>query len=105
MARRRGVQLFAASLKDIEKALSKMDQPPTDPRTKLPTEYHRHLSVFTKREADKLPPHRPYDHRIHLQPGVTPPSGPLYGISREELEVLKRYLEDHLKKGFIRSST
>lgn len=98
-------RVFAASMKDIDKALAKMDQKPTDPRTKLPSEYYRHLSVFMKQEADKLPPHRCYDHRIHLTEGASPPFGPLYGMSRDELLVLKKYLEDHLRKGFIRSSS
>lgn len=33
---------------------------------------------------------------------MTPPKGKLYGISRDELLILKKYLEDILVKGFIR---
>jgi hypothetical protein len=32
-------------------------------------------------------------------------NGPLYGVSRDELIVLRKYLDDHLKKGFIRQSS
>ena len=35
----------------------------------------------------------------------TPPWGPLYSMSQDELKVLKKYLEKHLSKGFIRASS
>ena len=35
----------------------------------------------------------------------TPPWGPLYSMSQDELKVLKKYLEEHLSKGFIRASS
>jgi hypothetical protein len=38
----------------------------------IPKEYRDLTELFSQREADKLPPHRPYDHRIPLEPGTTP---------------------------------
>ncbi|ERF69052.1 hypothetical protein EPUS_08402 [Endocarpon pusillum Z07020] len=60
------VQIFAASIKDIKKALRLKTT--TDPRTKLPIQYHEFLDVFDKKEADKLPPIRGngVDHKIEL---------------------------------------
>lgn len=49
------IQVFAASLKDIEKVLH--PKVPTDPSTKLLLQYHRFLSVFDWKEADKQPLH------------------------------------------------
>lgn len=94
--------IFAATLQDIEKALT--PKTAIDPKGKLPVEYHEFLDVFSKKEADKLPPHRSYDHTIQLKEGSEPPFGPLYDMSRDELLVLREYLEEHLGKGFIRSS-
>jgi len=94
--------IFAATLQDIEKALT--PKTAIDPKEKLPIEYHEFLDVFSKKEADKLPPHRSYDHTIQLKEGSEPPFGPLYDMSRDELLVLREYLEEHLGKGFIRSS-
>ena len=37
--------------------------------------------------------------------GKTPPFGPLYAMSRNELQALKAWLEKNLKKGFIRPSS
>jgi len=95
--------LSGASLEDIRKAL----EPKTtiDPATKVPKHYHESLRVFDQSEADKLPPHRDCDHEIKLQPGTTPPHGPLYGMSEDELLVLRKFLQENLDKGFIRAST
>ena len=41
----------------------------TDPVEKVPAEYHEFLDVFSRKEPDKLPEHRPYDHKINLKPG------------------------------------
>lgn len=103
LASKPDVELFAITMQDIEKALAKKE--PTNPATKLPTEYHDFLDVFSKDLASKLPPHRGSDHKIPLQPGAAPAYGPLYNMSREELLVLKKYLDENLEKGFIRPSS
>jgi len=104
------VQIFAGSLKDIEKALKTKTY--SDPKTKLPAQYHEFLDIFDRKEADRLPPFRgPHvDHRIELierdEKGnkVEPPWGPLYNMSREELLLLRKTLLEYLDKGFIRVS-
>lgn len=106
---RRGVEVFSASLADISKALKEKTY--TDPRAKLPPWIPERLyDAFDRKQADKLPPHRPgVDHRIELekdQNGRTPeaPWGPLYNMSRDELLVLRKTLTELLDKGFIRVS-
>lgn len=98
-----GYRVFAVTMKDIEKALA--PKTTIDPREKLPQEYHGFLDMFSKKEADKLLPHRLYDHKIQLKEGTEPPFGPLYDMSRDELLVLREHLEENLGKGFIRSLT
>jgi hypothetical protein len=56
----------------------------------IPPEYHKFLPLFSEVEANKLPPHRPYNHQIPLKEGFTPPFGPIYSLSRIELEALKK---------------
>jgi hypothetical protein len=70
----------------------------------IPPEYHEFADVFSKKEADKLPEHRPYDHTIPLQDGATPPFGGVYNLSETELTVLRKYLDDNIRKGYIKSS-
>lgn len=70
----------------------------------VPKEYHQYLDVFDKKSADTLPEHRSFDHHIPLENGQNPPFGPIYNLSEKELEALREYLDENLKKGFIRPS-
>ena len=63
------------------------------------------MDVFSKEAADELPRHAAYDYVIPLQPGTSPPFGPIYSLSEVELKALQEYLEENLSKGFIRAST
>ena len=102
-------RIFVASLADIEKALAPKKH--SDPRKKLPKHYHDFLPLFSRAMADQLPPHRPgIDHKIPFEKDAngqdkTPPWGPLYGMSREELIVLRKTLTELLDKNFIRTSS
>ena len=78
----------------------------TNPATVLPEHYKELLKVFSYEEANTLLLHCPgVDHTIKMQPGTQPPAGPLYGMSKDELQVLKKYLEKNLSKGFIWASS
>ena len=70
----------------------------------IPLEYQEFADLFRKEEADKLPPHQPYDHTIPLEQGKTPPFGPIYKCSPGELDTIRKYIHEHLRKGFIRHS-
>ena len=93
------MEVFAVLLRDIEKALEPKKQ--IDPAVKLPKEYHKFLNIFSRQEADMLPVHQLYDHKIPLEDRKQLTFGALYGISQDELKVLQKYLDDHLSKGFI----
>ena len=80
------------------------DNPALDPGSKIPAEYQDYADVFSKTKAHKLPEHRPYDLKIPLQEGTTPPLLPVYNLSPLELDVLRKYIDDNLRKGFIRHS-
>ena len=69
----------------------------------VPPDYHEFLDVFLKSSADKLPPHRSFDHKIELEDSKSPPYGPIYGLSENESKVLFDWIQENLSKGFIRS--
>ena len=79
--------------------------PPSSHTTTLPPQYAEFSDVFQKSNADKLPPHRPYDCAIDLLPGKQPPWGQIYSLSPDEQVLVQEYLEENLKKGFIQKST
>ena len=74
-----------------------------DPKMKLPEYLYKWAKVFSKPSADKLPPHRPEDHKIKLHPDAKLPFKRAYGMTRDELKATKKYVDKHLVKNFIRT--
>ena len=71
----------------------------------IPDVYRQYARMFEEElTAKALPKHKPWDCEIKLQEGKEPPFGPIYGLSEKELEVLREYIQENLKKGFIRPS-
>ncbi|KAL5594182.1 uncharacterized protein BROUX77_007529 [Berkeleyomyces rouxiae] len=98
------VRIFSATLHDIEKALKAKIY--TDPRANCPEWPLPVIDAFDRKKASELPPNRPgIDTEIRLKPGLSPPSCPLYSMSREELLLLRKTLYDLLDAGFIRASS
>jgi len=58
------------------------------PLGRVPIEFQQYLGIMGKEAADALPAHRPYNYQINLQEGSTAPWGPIYLLSKEELQVL-----------------
>jgi len=88
-----------------------MDQQPHESELQwlqriLPKELKEFADVFSKMASNKLPPHRPYDHKIQLEDPDTSRIGysPLRQQSTQELEEIKRFLEENLHRGFIEAS-
>jgi hypothetical protein len=97
-------QLFSLSFVTTPE-VAESPLPGRDEVSSVPPEYAEFADVFSKESASALPPRRPYDHQIPLEPGVTPPFGPLYSLSEIELKALDEYIRENLSKGYIQAST
>ena len=72
--------------------------------TGVPSEYHNFTNVFSKTRACTPAPHWPYDLKIELEEGTSPPFSPIYSLSQSELKSLCEFLDEHLAMDFIRPS-
>ena len=80
-----GTQQFTLNLTDISaRASSTSDSTPLD-LSSVPEEYHDFADVFDKAKADMLASHRPYDLKINLEEGSTPPLVQMYSLTQTEL--------------------
>ena len=97
-------EVFGTSLYEIDRILD--DRKPSDAGPDIPDyiKLAELAQVFSKEASDILPPHRPYDHQIQVEKPNTLSYSPLYKMTTEELEEVKRYLTDNLSKGFIEPS-
>jgi hypothetical protein len=113
--RRSGCELFTLSVTQIKQLFATStafaDQNHRDGNSHwdsgldlLPEKYREFADVFSRKEADKLPPHCHYDHHIPIPEGSVPPFGPMYQLSPVELDPLRDYISKNLSRGFIRHS-
>ena len=74
-------------------------------KSQLPTEYADFAHVFSEQAANKLPPHRSYNHRINFIPNSPFPKTKMFPIPHHHLSALKAYIKENLEKGFIEHSS
>ena len=69
-------------------------------------EYSKYLKVFSDEQANRMPPHRKWDHEIPLKdgPNTKIPPGVVYKMTREKEEALRQYLAEMLPAGKVRRS-
>ncbi|KAG0161665.1 hypothetical protein PDIDSM_2097, partial [Penicillium digitatum] len=73
---RKKYSMFAITTADIETALNPKTDTEPDPVSALPEEFRDFAEVFSPKEAERLPPHRSYDHKMVLQEDKPLPFGP-----------------------------
>ncbi len=71
----------------------------------IPSDYRAFQDVFSKQAATQLPPHRPWDCAIDLQPGYKLPKGRVYPLSIPEHKAMEEYIKEALNQGYIRPSS
>ena len=72
----------------------------------LPEEVKDFVDMFTdEKDVAKLKRVDSAEHAISLQEGKRPPFRPLYNLSGSELKLLREYLDQALRNGWIRRST
>jgi len=62
------------------------------------------LTVFGKVESKRMPTRKIWDHAIDLKETFKPQKGKIYPLSKNEREEVQNFIEDQLRKGYIRPS-
>ena len=70
----------------------------------VPQKFHRWLKVFGKVELERMLIRKPWDHAINLKEDFVPRKGKTYLMSRQEKEEVREFVEEQLRKGYIRPS-
>ena len=103
MCKQERIKLFSVSLKNVKKTFQFKRR--IDPATKFFHEFHEFFELFSKKKANKLPPHRPYDHKINFIKRKQLGYGLLYSMSQGKFQILKKFLDKNLTKNFIRTNS
>ena len=64
--------------------------------------FHKYLKVFEKKDSERMPMRKAWDHAIDLREGFVPKKGKIYPLSRIEREEVQEFVKDQLRKGYIR---
>jgi hypothetical protein len=70
----------------------------------VPLAFRKYKKVFSDEEAQRLPRHQPWDHKIDLIPGQPMGKTSVYRLTPPEKLALKEYIEDGLKRGTLHRS-
>jgi len=72
--------------------------------TDIPPEFRKYAKVFSDEEAQQLPKHQLWDHKIDLQLGLQMRKTSVYRLTPPEMTVLKEDITDGLKRGTLQRS-
>ena len=70
----------------------------------IPRRFHKYLKVFEKKDSEKIPTRKAWNHAIDLREGFVPKKGKIYLLLRVEREKVQEFVKDQLRKGYIRPS-
>jgi hypothetical protein len=105
---RRTIASLKGQFKQLDQDIKQMKQiaaKESDERLKnIPPEYRIYEKLFQEELDTKLPQHTDYDIEIVLKDGKNPKFFPIYNLSQDELGTLREWINDMLRKGYIRPS-
>jgi len=73
-------------------------------RRLVPRKFWKWRKVFGKRESERMPVQKTWNHAIELKKGFIPKKEKVYSLLKEEREEVQTFVEDQLKKEYIQPS-
>jgi len=70
----------------------------------VPKKFLKWRKVFGKVESERMPTRKVWDHAIDLKETFKPRKGRIYFLSKNEREEVQNFVEDQLRKRYIRPS-
>jgi len=70
----------------------------------VPRKFLRWRKVFGKVESERILTRKVWDHAINLKETFKPWKGRIYPLSKNKREEVQNFVEDQLRKGYIRPS-
>ena len=67
----------------------------------VPEKFHEWIKVFGKKQSERMPIRKLWDHAIDVKEGFVSRKGKVYLLSREEREEVREFVKEQLQKGYI----
>ena len=75
-----------------------------DAKKLVPEKFHKWIKVFGKKQSERMPTRKIWDHTIDTKEGFIPKKGKVCPLLREEREEVREFIQEQLRKGYIRPS-
>jgi len=72
--------------------------------TMVPRKFHWWLKVFGKMESERIPVRKVWDYAIDVREEFKASKAKVYLLSRNERDKVQKFIDEHLKKDYIRPS-
>ena len=70
----------------------------------VPEKFHKWIKVFGKKQSERMPTRKVWDHAIDVKEGFVPRKGKVYPLSRKERVEVREFVKEQLRKGYIQPS-
>jgi len=64
-------------------------------------QFHRWIKVFGKKQLERMPTQKIWDHAIDVKEGFVPKKEKVYLLSREKREEVREFIKEQLRKEYI----
>ena len=86
---------------DEEEEVAKLE---AEAKKLVPDKFYKWIKVFGKKQSERMPTRKIWDHVINMKKGFVLRKGKVYLLSREEREKVCKFINEQLRKEYIRSS-
>jgi len=76
----------------------------TEAKKLVPERFHKWIKVFGKKQSERMPTWKIWDHAIDIKEEFVPRKGKVYSLLREEREEVHEFINEQLRKGYIKPS-
>ena len=67
----------------------------------VPEKYYQWIKVFGKKQSERMPTRKVWDHTINVKEGFVLRKEKVYLLLREEREEVREFIKEQLRKGYI----
>jgi len=67
----------------------------------VPEKFHKQIKVFGKKQSERMPTRKVWDHTIDVKKEFVLRKGKMYPLSREEREEVREFVKEQLRKEYI----
>ena len=85
-------------IRDEEEEVAKSE---AEAKKLVPEKFHEWIKVFGKKQSERMPMRKLWDHAIEVKKGFVPRKGKVYLLSREVREEVREFVKEQLRKGYI----